>query len=90
MSNVSLAHTKRPTVIHIPHASTLIPPNARGQFMLDDEALVAEAVESADLWTDLLAREVWPEAIHVEARVSSMSSVMLMTSRSPWPGSGGA
>ena len=57
-------------VIHVPHASTFIPSEVRDQFLLEDAALVGEAMESADLWTDALAREAWPDAEHVVADIA--------------------
>lgn len=59
-------------VIHVPHASTTIPPSVRGQFTLSSPALAAEARLSADLLTDELARSAWPSATIVEAEVSRL------------------
>ena len=41
-------------VIHIPHASTFIPPEYRNQFVLSDEDLAAELVRMTDAYTDEL------------------------------------
>ncbi|MCC5969093.1 MAG: N-formylglutamate amidohydrolase [Pararhodobacter sp.] len=57
-------------VIHVPHASTVMPEGHRAQFGISDEALETEIHQSADLHTDLLARQAWPQAEIVEARVS--------------------
>jgi N-formylglutamate amidohydrolase len=57
-------------VIHVPHASTSIPPELRDRFLLDDHGLKAEADESADLWTDELAKQAWPDAMRIEASVA--------------------
>lgn len=59
-----------PLVIHVPHASLIIPSDVRGQFSLNEYDLRSEATTSADLWTDLLAREAWPGATVIEAAVS--------------------
>lgn len=59
-------------VIHVPHASTTIPPAVRDQFTLSAQALAAEARLSADLLTDELARAAWPSATIVEAGVSRL------------------
>jgi N-formylglutamate amidohydrolase len=57
-------------LIHVPHASVFIPSAVRGQFLLDDAALMREAAASADLHTDALATAAWPRASIVTARVS--------------------
>jgi len=57
-------------LIHVPHASIAIPLKFRDQFLLDDGELRAEALTSADLWTDLLAVAAWPQAIKLIASVS--------------------
>ncbi len=59
-------------VIHVPHASTTIPPDVRDQFTLSPPALAAEARLSADLLTDELARAAWPSATIVAAEVSRL------------------
>jgi N-formylglutamate deformylase len=59
-------------VIHVPHASLAIPREVRDQFIVSDEDLAAEALASADLHTDLLAREAWPGATIIEAEVSRL------------------
>jgi N-formylglutamate amidohydrolase len=57
-------------VIHVPHASTHLPDTYRAQFGISDEDLDAEIHDSADLFTDLLARASWPEAKIIETTVS--------------------
>lgn len=59
-------------VIHVPHASTTIPPESRDQFTLSARALAAEARLSADLLTNELARAAWPDAVIVAAEVSRL------------------
>ena len=61
---------ERPLVIHVPHASTLLPERYRAQFGVTREALDAEIHHSADLHTDNLARAAWPDAVLIEAQVS--------------------
>ena len=56
----------------MPHASTVIPREVREQFILNDEELTAEAIESADLHTDELARAAWPSARILTANVSRL------------------
>lgn len=57
-------------VIHVPHASTSVPSEYLGQFLISETDLEGEVFASADLWTDQLAREAWPDATIVEAQVS--------------------
>ena len=56
-------------IIHVPHAATLIPGDLIDQYLLDTEALFNEAHESADLYTDHLARQAWPGATIIKADV---------------------
>ena len=42
------------TIIHIPHASTEIPANWRGQFCIDEESLRQELIRMTDWYTDEL------------------------------------
>ncbi len=60
------------TVIHVPHASIEIPSNIRNQFLLADRDLYQEAIESADLYTDTLAKEAWPTAQIICSDVSRL------------------
>ena len=57
-------------VIHVPHASTEIPETVWPQFLVSREAVQEEATVSADLYTDILAAQAWPRAVHVVAPVS--------------------
>ncbi len=57
-------------IIHVPHASLIIPAEAKSQYLLSDEQLASEVAESADLWTDELASAAFPEATIIEAKVS--------------------
>ena len=59
-------------LIHVPHASIEIPSDVRSQFLLADSELRREAIESADLFTDALAREAWPKAQIICSNVSRL------------------
>jgi len=65
-------HNKFPLEIcvHVPHASTAIPDVLRGDFLITHNKLDAEARISADLYSDLLAKEAWQNARIVDAKVS--------------------
>lgn len=67
-------------VVHVPHATLFIPSHCRAQFGVSDEQLAAEAQASADLHTDMLARQAWPGATIIEA---SVSRVVLDVERYP-------
>ena len=56
--------------IHVPHSSTAIPEELRGDFSITDDELDVEATVSADLYSDLLAKEAWQNAHIVDAQVS--------------------
>lgn len=60
----------RRLVIHVPHASTYIPEDVWPEFLIDRRQVDLEASVSADLFTELMAREAWPEAEIVEPAVS--------------------
>ena len=47
--------TAIPLVVHVPHASVVIPPAYRGDFALDDAALATELLAMTDRYTDELA-----------------------------------
>lgn len=49
-------------VVHVPHASLYVPEDVRRGFTAPWPVVEAEAEASADLWTDLLARQAWPQA----------------------------
>ena len=59
-------------IIHVPHASTFIPDEYKNQFILSSESLKKEAAISADLYTDILAREAWPNAEIIAAEFSRL------------------
>ena len=65
-------HNKFPLEIcvHVPHASTAIPDELRSDFLVKQDELDAEARISADLYSDLLAKEAWQNAHIVDAKVS--------------------
>ena len=56
--------------IHVPHALKVIPKELCGDFSITQDELEAEARISVDLYSDLLAKEAWPNAHLVEAKVS--------------------
>ncbi len=43
-----------PLILHIPHASTVIPPDCRADFIIDDSTLAAHLAASTDHFTDEL------------------------------------
>ena len=57
-------------VVHVPHASIAIPDNIWPEFLIDPDRANQEAMVSADLYTELMAREAWPNAEIIEAQVS--------------------
>ena len=57
-------------VVHVPHASTVIPDDAWTEFLVSRQEVEAEALASADLYTDEMARLAWPNARILEAKVS--------------------
>lgn len=57
-------------VIHVPHASLSIPDDVWPEFLVARAAVEAEALASADLFTDEMARQAWPLAHIIEAEVS--------------------
>ena len=59
-------------IIHVPHASTFIPDEYNNQYILSSESLKKEAAISADLYTDILAREAWPNAEIIAAEFSRL------------------
>jgi N-formylglutamate amidohydrolase len=61
---------KMKIVVHVPHASIEIPEAYREPFLLSGEELLREATLSADLHTDTLARQAWPQASIVASSVS--------------------
>ena len=59
-------------VVHVPHASIAIPYDIWPEFLIDPERANQEAMVSADLYTELMAREAWPNAEIIEAQVSKI------------------
>ena len=57
-------------VVHVPHASIIIPDDVWPEFLVPRSDVEAEALGSADLYTDEMARQAWPWAEIVEAEVS--------------------
>ena len=45
---------ERPVIVHVPHASTVIPPDVRAELLLDDDELAAELTRFTDAHTDVL------------------------------------
>lgn len=64
------ASQARDLLIHVPHASTFIPDDAWPEFLVPKDQVEAEALASADLYTDEMARQAWPQAKIVQAQVS--------------------
>ena len=60
----------RDLLIHVPHASTFIPEDVWQEFLVPKDQVEAEALASADLYTDEMARQAWPQAKIVQAQVS--------------------
>ncbi|MCH1867592.1 N-formylglutamate amidohydrolase [Nocardioides sp. CFH 31398] len=56
-----------PVVVHVPHASRRVPPEARASIVLDDDALEAELDAMTDAATDALAEQ----AVALVARAGS-------------------
>ena len=57
-------------VVHVPHASIIIPDDVWPEFLVPRSDVEAEALASADLYTDEMARQAWPWAEIIEAEVS--------------------
>lgn len=56
--------------VHVPHASLHIPEEAWSDFLVERSAVEREALASADLFTDQMAHDAWPDAKIIEAPVS--------------------
>ncbi len=63
---------RSPLLLHIPHASTGIPDDARGDFVVDRDTLDAELLRLTDRFTDTLYGDGFPEAQTVMATVSRL------------------
>ena len=61
-----------PLVLHIPHASTKIPADLRGTFLLSDQELQTELDRITDHATDLIFQQGFPEAPAVVFPVSRL------------------
>jgi N-formylglutamate amidohydrolase len=59
-------------VLHIPHASTKIPADLRGTFLLSDQELQAELDRITDHATDLIFQHAFPGAPAVVFPVSRL------------------
>jgi N-formylglutamate amidohydrolase len=63
---------RSPLLLHIPHASTCIPDDARGDFVVDRDTLDAELLRLTDRYTDTLYGDGFPSAQIVAADVSRL------------------
>ena len=63
---------RSPLLLHIPHASTCIPDEARGDFAVDRDTLDAELLRLTDRFTDTLYGDGFPPAQTVMATVSRL------------------
>ena len=59
-------------VLHLPHASTLIPENLRDDFLLSDQELQAELNRITDHATDRIFQQAFPEAKAIVFPVSRL------------------
>jgi len=64
------ASQARDLLLHVPHASTFIPEDVWPEFLVPRDQVEAEALASADLYTDEMARQAWPQAKIIQAKVS--------------------
>ncbi|GIX11983.1 MAG: hypothetical protein KatS3mg116_3693 [Elioraea sp.] len=78
-----------PIVLHIPHASRVIPAEERATFVLDDTALERELTAITDAWTDELV-DGWSERYTVQRVIAPVSRLVCdverfrMTARRRW------
>ena len=49
-------------ILHLPHASTLIPEDLRNDFLLSDQELLEELNRITDHATDVIFQQAFPEA----------------------------
>ncbi len=61
-----------PIVLHIPHASRMIPEHARSSFLPDNAAIERELLLMTDAWTDEIVKNFRPEAERVIFPVSRL------------------
>ena len=59
-------------MLHLPHASTLIPEDLRDDFMLSDEELREELNRITDHATDQIFQQAFPEAKAIVFSVSRL------------------
>ena len=74
-------------ILHLPHDSTLVPPEVRHQIILGDDDLARELIKMTDHLTLSLFASGVPEAQVIRAPVSRLvwtSSGSKTTSKSPW------
>ena len=72
MSDVAADEIPPWAILHVPHASTVIPPDLRPQFLLSDAALSAEIARMTDHATDRLFGAGWPSAQIARAPLSRL------------------
>ena len=61
-----------PIVLHLPHASTLIPEDLWGEFFLSDQELQEELNRITDHATDVIFQKAFPEAKAIVFPVSRL------------------
>ena len=61
-------------LIHVPHASTHIPPGLRDDFLLTDDELAEELLRMTDRYTDEMARAMAASRRPVRACLRAMLS----------------
>ena len=59
-------------MLHLPHASTYIPEDLRDDFLLSDQELLTELNRITDHTTDLIFKQVFPEAKAIVFPVSRL------------------
>ena len=59
-------------MLHLPHASTFIPEDLRDDFLLSDQELLAELNRITDHATDVIFKQVFPEAKAIVFPVSRL------------------
>jgi N-formylglutamate amidohydrolase len=70
LGNFGLIKDLSKLVVHVPHAATGIPDDVWPEFLGGRDQVEHEAIASADLHTDQMALEAWPNAEIIEASVS--------------------
>src|SRR5262245_61101125 len=69
---IGINRTGTSWVIHLPHASTDIPPSVRSELLLSDEELAIEIVRMTDHFTDELIATALPAAQRVRFPISRL------------------